>query len=136
MGCLPIGSGVTFIALIASISLIPRVTFVSGNGHFISIVEQPLAVNRPIIFPVGILLHADNGCDTILAFFSLCAPFTVLDGYIPTFQKRDYIASSIGKRRYSGDVIFPLEGFNQTLQRENVRVHGFLPFLKGGDTVF
>lgn len=82
--CQTIAAGNSVITFVALISL---VAFFPGYGHFVSIIKQPLAVHSPVVFPVRVLLHADNGRCSVLALFSLLATLAVLDGYIAAFEE-------------------------------------------------
>ena len=108
MWCLPVSPGIALrfysgircayppIAVITDIrcqtiaagnSVITFVAFFPGYRHFVSIIKQPLAVHSPVVFPVRVLLHADNGRCSVLALFSLLATLAVLDGYIAAFEE-------------------------------------------------
>ena len=41
-------------------------------------IEQPVAVQRPIIYPVGVLTNADNRCKAVIAVTTVCTILPVL----------------------------------------------------------
>ena len=84
------------------------------------IVEQPLSVESPVIEPVGILLHSDQGCRARLAIGA------VVDSHRSALGKGDGVAyrlAILDHRSYSRHIIITLQSLDNLLQRIYIGIH-------------
>ena len=94
------------------------------------LIEQPLTVERPVVYAIGILLNTNNrGVTTILAILAVSAILAicaVIDGDRVGLGKGDSIANSLAILGYGGyrrNIVVGLQSCDYSLQRIDIGVH-------------
>ena len=116
----------------------------NGLNLIASLVQEPLAVQSPVVETIGILTHADNrriailAISTILAVSAICAVLTVVDADRVRVDKVNLVAHYpilILDCHNTRDVVIALQHLQDCLHSSDVGVHILTHLLELRNTI-
>ena len=126
------------LTFVARVSLIAFVTFLAGNANLVAIgVSEPVAVHRPIIDTVGVLLGTHRGFVAVCTILAVLTVGAVVDCNRVAVLESDSIAdhgATIANLGNVGDIVAVVLCLDKGFEGGDVGVHLLTECLQSADT--